>query len=240
MIKKTIVVLFVIIFVIPLYLLNPNVVETVSSELTVSEMEEAKELFSKNKFSLENLLPCKIIKDNEGTTQVRTYQIYQGVQVYEEVYLNFETATGEFSSLSGYPAPNLPISNNPSVESNAELVEKSMRKIDGNNTGYLSKVRPIDIKTTPKIPAYVASFLAHISQEYLTYLHPLEARLVVYDKNSTSDLPQKWTLAWEITPKNEKYPVVIVDANTGSILYSYDGLYVEVIRQISPTPEYIN
>jgi Zn-dependent metalloprotease len=215
------------------YYFNPTIT-TFSSTLNAYELREVDLLFTKNNISSANLFPYKIIRDDEGTTQIRVYQVYEGLQVNEELHFNFETDTGKLYFLSGYPVPNLPISAKPERESNADLVEKSMNIIFSDNSDYIKNARPITITTKPKIPAYVASFLAHISQEYLTYPHPLEARLLIYNKNSSSDEPQEWTLAWEITPKNENYPIVLVDANTGSILYSFDGVYIEVIRERSP------
>lgn len=193
------------------------------TELSSSEKAEVERLFKENAFSLNNLQPYSVEKDNIGQTHVRAYQIYQGVLVNEEVILHFNSTSGLFNSISGRLVSNIPISAG-KIVSNADLVAKSMETIGGDSSYYLRISKPVAISLKPKMPAVVAAFKARLDANFWGVSLPLEALLSVWNKSSGTDNPQDWTLAWTITPKGNNYPIMVIDANSGQTLYSFNGI----------------
>ena len=190
--------------------------------LSLPEKQKIESLFKKNVFSTTNLLPYRIDEDNIGQTHVRAYQVYQGVTLNEEIILHFDASSGLFESISGHPVPNIPISSG-QIVSNANLVAKTMRIIGEDNSYYTGLARPVTVDIKPRLPAVVAAFRARLSPDFWG-VQPLDAFLNVYNKNSGTDSPQDWTMAWTITPKGRDYPVIVIDANSGQILYSFNGI----------------
>ena len=181
-------------------------------------------LFNKNLFSITNLLPYEIDKNNMiGKTRIKVYQIYQGVPVNEELILHFDSNTGFFISVSGHPVPNIPISTD-KIVNNADLVSKTMKIIGEDNSHYLSLARPINISVQPMFHAKIAAFKARLDSNFWGVKSPLTAQLYIYNKNSGTDNPQDWTMAWIIKPKNQSDPIFIMDANTGQTLWSFNGV----------------
>lgn len=203
---------------------SPIVTKFPQSQLSALQKQEVERIFNKNFFSLTNFLPYEIDKNDTGQTYIKVYQIYQGIPVNEELTLHFDSNTDLFESVSGRPVPNIPISINETVN-NADLVSKTMETIGENNSYYLSLARPIRISISPTIPAIIATLMARLNPDFWGVKPPLTAQLSIYNKNSSTSKPQDWTTAWTIQPKEQNYPIFIMDAKTGRILYSFNGIF---------------
>lgn len=82
----------------------------------------------------------------------------------------------------------------------------------------------INIPLTPGISADSAVIIARTKQDYSSSC--VNYQLGIYDMNhgaSGASKPRDYRLIWNITG-NSGYPIVEVDAQTGQVYYSFDGL----------------
>jgi Zn-dependent metalloprotease len=165
--------------------------------LSKSEMDEIKNLFSRNQLDFKKYQFTRFQKDELGHRHVRCYQFANNLIVFtSDAIFHFDN-NGKYYTLSGELVNAISLDKNPSM-SRDEVVEKFMGNIeqDGFNQG---------------------------NNELISSCFDVE--FGYYDLNAgISYADEKYVKAWKIKPRNSEYPFAYINDESSEIIYYDNGI----------------
>lgn len=159
-------------------------------------LEKVQELFNRNRLKLDDLIPKEVEADDLGYTHARFDQTVNHLRVFhQEVIYHFDQ-NGQLSSVSGRRLE-------PSANSAAPTLTK---------------------EAAAQIAAAEMQTMAGKEQLRQLTLQELNAELGYYHQSAGDEEAADLVLTWKIEPKSQRYPLIFVNAETGSIVDSDSGI----------------